>query len=135
MSKQVQDTVSESSKKVQDVVSETGKKHGGRITGTFRKVMLASVGAVGIGKDELSHLINRMVERGEITEKDARKLAGDMQKEYKKRRKGGQTKAEKEMEGMMEKMNVPSKADIEDLTSQVAELSKRIEELKTEMSK
>ena len=115
--------------------ADAAQKESGRITGTFRKVVLASVGAVGIAQDELNTLIKRMVERGEITEKDARKLVNDVQKEVKKRRKSGQTKAENEMEGMMEKLNVPSKADIEDLTAQVSALSKRIEELKAEMHK
>ncbi|MCG3140513.1 MAG: hypothetical protein HDKAJFGB_01580 [Anaerolineae bacterium] len=122
-------------KETTEQIAETAKKEGGRITGTFRKVILASVGAVGVAQDELNALIKRMVERGEITEKDARKLANDVQKQVNKRRKSGQTKAEKEMEGMMEKLNVPSKADIEDLTAQVATLSKRIEELKAEMHK
>lgn len=122
-------------KEAHEQAAGTAKKDARRITGTFRKVVLASVGAVGIAQDELNTLIKRMVERGEITEKDARKLVNDVQKEVNKRRKGGQTNAEKEMEGMMEKMNVPSKADIEDLTAQVATLAKRIEELKTEMHK
>jgi poly(hydroxyalkanoate) granule-associated protein len=122
-------------KEMHEHAVETSKKEGGRIAGTFRKVVLASVGAVGVAQDELNALIKRMVERGEITEKDARKLANDVQKEVNKRRKGGQTKAEKEMEGMMEKLNVPSKADIEDLTAQVAALSQRIEELKAEIHK
>ena len=122
-------------KETAEHAADAAQKEAGRITGTFRKVVLASVGAVGIAQDELNTLIKRMVERGEITEKDARKLVNDVQKEVKKRRKSGQTKAEKEMEGMMEKLNVPSKADIEDLTAQVSALSKRIEELKAEMHK
>ncbi|GIL16035.1 MAG: hypothetical protein BroJett039_12080 [Chloroflexota bacterium] len=122
-------------KETHEQAAATAKKEFGRVTGTFRKVVLASVGAVGIAQDELNALIKRMVDRGEITEKDARKLVNDVQKEVNKRRKGGQTKAEKEMEGMMEKLNVPSKADIEDLTAQVTALSNRIEELKAEMNK
>jgi poly(hydroxyalkanoate) granule-associated protein len=116
-------------------VSKKESKDSGMIAGTFRKVVLASIGAVGVAQDEVNHLIERMVERGEITEKDARRLVSDAKKEFSKRRKSGQTKAEQEMEGLMEKMNVPSKADIEDLTKQVAQLSKRIEELKAEMHK
>ena len=110
-------------------------KDGNVILGTLRKLILASVGVVGVAQDEINHLLSRMVERGEITEKDARKLVKDAQKEFDKRRKSGQTKAEREMEGLLEKMSVPSKADIEDLTKQVAHLSKRIEELKAEMHK
>lgn len=110
-------------------------KEGSVVLGTLRKMVLASVGVVGVAQDEITHLIERMVERGEITEKDARKLVSDAQKEFNRRRKSGQTQAEKELEGIMEKMNVPSKADIEDLTKQVAHLTKRIEELKSEMRK
>lgn len=116
-------------------VKEHAEKESSRFTGTLRKVVLASVGAVGIAQDELTALIDRMVERGEITQKDASKLMHDVQKEVGKRRKGGQSKAEKEMEAMLDKLNIPSKADIEDLTKQVSSLSKRVEELKAEMSK
>jgi polyhydroxyalkanoate synthesis regulator phasin len=116
-------------------MSKKETKESGMIAGTLRKLVLASVGAVGVAQDEVNNLIERMVERGEITEKDARKLVSDAKKEFNKRRRSGQTKAEQEMEGLMEKMNVPSKADIEDLTKQVANLSKRIEELKAEMNK
>lgn len=116
-------------------VKEGAEKEASRFTGTLRKVVLASVGAVGIAQDELTALIDRMVERGELTQKDASKLMHDVQKEVGKRRKGGQNKAEKEMEAMLDKLNIPSKADIEDLTKQVASLSKRIEELKSEMGK
>lgn len=108
---------------------------GSAVLGTFRKLVLASVGAVGIAQDEITHLIDRMVERGEITEKDARKLAADAQKEFNKRRKSGRTQAEQELEKIMEKMNIPSKADIEDLNNQVANLTKRIQELKTQIKK
>lgn len=109
-------------------------KDSGVFVNTFRKVILASVGAVGVAQDELTALIERMVERGEITEKEARKLVSDAQKEFSKRRKSGQTKAEKELEGLMEKMNVPSKAEIQDLSKQVSQLSERIQELKAEMN-
>lgn len=111
--------------------ADTARKEG--MLSPLRKMVLASVGAVGVAQDEIIHLIGRMVERGEITEKDARKLITEAQKEFNKRRKSGQTKAEKEMENILEKMNVPSKADIEDLTKHVAQLSKRIEELKAEI--
>jgi poly(hydroxyalkanoate) granule-associated protein len=110
-------------------------KDGSVVLGTLRKMVLASVGVVGVAQDEVMHLLDRMVERGEITEKDARKMVSDAQKEFNKRRKSGQTKAERELENLMEKMNVPSKADIEDLAKQVTHLTKRVEELKVQMKK
>ena len=40
----------------------------------LRKVLLASIGGVALAQDEIGKFLNRMVERGEIAEKDARKL-------------------------------------------------------------
>ncbi|MCC6188241.1 MAG: hypothetical protein IT318_04375, partial [Anaerolineales bacterium] len=39
-----------------------------------RKVVLAAVGAAALAQDEAVDFVNRLVERGEIAEKDARKL-------------------------------------------------------------
>ena len=122
-------------KETKDTKASQETKDGSLVLGTFRKMVLASVGAVGVAQDEITHLIERMVERGEITEKDARKLLSDAQKEFNKRRKSGQTQAEKELESIIEKMNIPSKADIEDLTKQVSNLTKRVQELKSQITK
>jgi poly(hydroxyalkanoate) granule-associated protein len=111
------------------------KKDGLPVAGTIRKVVLASVGAVGVAQDEVNSLVKRMVERGELTEKDARKLLSDFSKEFNKRRKAPAARAEEQLEAMLEKMNIPSKQDIEDLSKQIAYLSRRIEDLKAQITK
>ena len=95
-----------------------------------RKVLLAGIGAVALAQDEIDDFINRLVERGEIAEKDGRKLI----KEIKERRMKGATKAEemiaKRVEAILDRMNVPAKADIDALSEKIAALTKKVEELK-----
>jgi polyhydroxyalkanoate synthesis regulator phasin len=95
-----------------------------------RKVLLAGIGAVALAQDEIEDFIDRLVERGEIAEKDGRKLVS----EIKERRMKGATKAEemitKRVEAILDRMNVPAKADIDALSEKIAALTKKVEELK-----
>ena len=42
-----------------------------------RKVLLASIGAVALTQEEVEKVVNKLIERGEIAEKDGRKLIND----------------------------------------------------------
>jgi polyhydroxyalkanoate synthesis regulator phasin len=95
-----------------------------------RKVLLASVGAVALAQDEVEDFVNRLVERGEIAEKDGKKLVRDLRD----RRKTQTVKAEKELderiEELLHRMNVPTKNDIEALSDKISELTQKVDELK-----
>ncbi len=90
----------------------------------MRKVMLAYVGGWALAYDELEDLVERFVERGEVAEKDARKLVQEMAE---KRRPMG---LERRMEELLTRMDVPSKADIQALGAKIAALTEKVEELK-----
>jgi polyhydroxyalkanoate synthesis regulator phasin len=92
-----------------------------------RKVVLAGFGAVGLAQDELEEFVNRLVERGEIAEKDARKL---MHEVTDKRRKSAEKEMDKRLDDVLERMNVPSKSDIEALSHKITALTHKVDELK-----
>jgi len=92
-----------------------------------RKVVLAGFGAVGLAQDELEEFINKLVERGEIAEKDARKL---MHEVTDKRRKSAEKQMDKRLDDILERMNVPSKTDIEALSHKITALTHKVDELK-----
>jgi poly(hydroxyalkanoate) granule-associated protein len=100
-----------------------------------RKVLLASIGAVALAQEEMEEFVNRLVERGELAEKDGKKLVREMME---RRRKGAQKAEEvmdKRVEDLLSRMNIPSKSDIDALSARVAALTKKVEELKTEEHK
>jgi len=92
-----------------------------------RKVLLAGIGAAALAEEEISGFVEKLADRGEIAEKDARKLM----KEVMEKREGIiREKVEK-----MRKHNpvsLATKEDIEALTKKVDELTKKLEELKKE---
>ena len=92
-----------------------------------RKVVLAGFGAVGLAQDELEEFINKLVERGEIAEKDARKL---MHEVTDKRRKSAEKQMDKRLDDILDRMNVPSKTDIEALSHKITALTHKVDELK-----
>ena len=89
-----------------------------------RKVLLAAVGAAAIAQDEIDGFVSRLTERGELAEKDARSLM----KEVIERR--DKVMRERRAESNRHHPIAATKADVDALTTKIAELSKQIEELK-----
>jgi polyhydroxyalkanoate synthesis regulator phasin len=100
-----------------------------RLFQAVRKVVLASIGAVGLAQDEIEDMVNRLVKRGEIAEKDARKLIREVTE---KRSHRAEKTMDKQVEKLLDRMNVPSKADIEALSQKIGILTTKVEELKKE---
>lgn len=97
---------------------------------TLRKIMLASIGAVALAQEELEDFVNRLVERGEIAEKDARKLIRDMRERRKKEAAKAEDVLEKQVEQILSRMSIPTKSDIEALSAKISALADKVEELK-----
>lgn len=95
-----------------------------------RKVLLASIGAVALAQEEVDEFVNRLIERGEIAEKDGKRLAKEVMEKRKKTAKKAEGEFTKQFEGIMERMSIPTKDDIAQLSKKIAELSKKVDELK-----
>jgi poly(hydroxyalkanoate) granule-associated protein len=74
------------------------------------------------------------VERGEIAEKDGRRLVKDIMERRKQRAEEAAGEVEDEMEKrieeMLHRMNVPTKNDIDALSRKITTLTKKVDELK-----
>ena len=88
-----------------------------------RKILLAAIGGAAIASDEIAHFVSKLAERGEIAEKDARTLISEV---FESRQKLELEQKESEEQ----KSKQASRAEIEELTARIAELNKKIEELK-----
>ena len=122
--------------KVRDVI-EDGKEAGSTFLELLRKMMLAGVGAVAMSRDETEQFVNKLVERGELAQKDAEKLLRDVQSRLHLSRPDVQDQAEKVtsraqqgMEEFLNRLNIPSKRDIDELSAKIAQLAARVEELR-----
>ena len=122
--------------KVREVV-ENGKEASGTFVEALRKMLLAGIGAVALSRDETEGFVNKLVERGEIAQKDAEKLLHEVQNKLRKSTPNVEAQAERVgsrveqgMEEFLNRLNIPSKRDIEDLSAKIAQLAARVEELR-----
>ena len=95
-----------------------------------RKVLLAGIGAVALAQEEIEDFVSKLVERGEIAEKDGKKLVREVMDRRKKETEKAEDEFSKRIEDILDRMNVPTKADIELLSEKISALSKKVDELK-----
>ncbi len=99
----------------------------------LRRVLMAGIGAVALTQEQIEDFVNNLVERGEIADGDARKLLSEVIDRRKKLVQDGTRKAEegldKRIEGLLSRMNIPSKSEIDSLSQKIAELSSKVDEL------
>ncbi len=115
------------------IPSSTEKDKATKVRGSLyemtRMILLAGVGAVSLAQEEVNMFLDRLVERGEMAETDARKLV----REVMERRE----KLEHEHRQQAQERKTPTtatKADIEALNVRIAELTRQIEELRAQQS-
>jgi poly(hydroxyalkanoate) granule-associated protein len=97
---------------------------------TTRKVLLAAIGAMALAQEELEAFVNKLVERGEIAEHDGKKLVGEMMEKRKKETKRAEDEMDNRISDLMDRMNVPTKSDIDALSAKFTALTKKVDELK-----
>ena len=99
-----------------------------------RKILYASIGAVALTQEEVEKFVNKLIERGEIADKDGRKLIKDiMNKRHKKRgevQSDARSQVDSRMKDILDRMNIPSKSDIDSLNEKITILTEKIDELK-----
>lgn len=120
-------SVDKAAKKIEEI---NGKNP---VVKAARTAFLAGVGTVALGKEEVESMVERLVEKGEVAQKDSRKRMEGM---FERRRKEV-TKAEDKVEGLLDQriesvlnaMNIPSKNDIDSLSRKIGSLSRKVSEL------
>jgi poly(hydroxyalkanoate) granule-associated protein len=106
-----------------------------------RRVLLAGLGAVALSMEEAQAFVDKLVERGEIAEVDAQRLLQDFRERAKKQeaqiQKAGEEGAkqaenvvESQITAVLNRMNVPTKRDIDQLSRQIELLNAKIDSLR-----
>jgi len=90
----------------------------------INKAVLVGVGLAAMAGEKVEELAKELVEKGKLSEKEARDLAEDMLKRSAEARKDLQAQVEKWLEHSLHKMHLPSKEDFDRLASRIAKLEK-----------
>jgi len=100
----------------------------------LRRVALAAAGAVGLAADEAKKIMDRLVARGEIAEKDARIIVrkisrGDAAQKVTKAAKSAVKAADRGIGAVLDRLRLPTRSDIDALQKKIEELSAKLEKL------
>jgi poly(hydroxyalkanoate) granule-associated protein len=118
-------------------VEDAAAKANSTLVEGLRKLLLASLGAVAMTRDEVEAFVNKLVERGELAQKDGEKLVKELRSRVRESRPQVQKVGERVEQGVEEflnRLNIPSKRDIDDLSAKIAQLSARVDELRKRQS-
>ncbi len=102
---------------------------------TTRLILLAGVGAISLAQEEINAFLDRLVERGEMAEADARKLVREVveRREKLEKERRAQTEARRAAQTTSHSP-AATRADIDALTARIADLTRQIEELRKQQS-
>jgi len=105
-----------------------------------RKALMASLGAVAMTLDEANEFVDKLVERGELAEADTQKLLNELrtrsttsEQTVGEASKNIVSKAgmalEESVEVILNRLNVPSKSEIEELSKKIGALNQKVSAL------
>ena len=99
-----------------------------------RRILLAAIGAAAFAQDEAEEFIAKLVERGEIAEKDGKRLVQEMMEKRKMHRTNIEAEVGKRFNDSMSRFNLPTKKDFDDLSAKIADLAQKVDELSKNQS-
>jgi polyhydroxyalkanoate synthesis regulator phasin len=110
--------------------ADVAEKEGNTILNFAHNLLWAGLGVAAITQEGVEQLVNKLVERGELAEQDGRKLIESLKERRQNRTKAVEEELDKRLEQALTRLNLPSKTDIDDLSTQVTKLAKQVEKLK-----
>jgi poly(hydroxyalkanoate) granule-associated protein len=99
---------------------------------SIHKLILASIGAIALTQEELEKFIHKLIERGEIAEKEGKKLMDEVLNRRKKDIGEAENEVTRRLSDLLKSMNIPTKSDVDNLNKKIAELNKKLDQTKTE---
>lgn len=106
------------------------------LVNNVHKLFQVGLGAVMLVQDEVVSLTDKLIEQGEKTETKSRKQVDDFVEHRKKDTKDLTKRLEKnwnkQMENVLHRMNIPTRAEINSLNNKITRLTKKVDELKKE---
>lgn len=94
-----------------------------------RKVLLAGIGAAVLAQEEIENFVEKLQEKGEIAEQDARNLIKEMRERKEK------IELERNLQEEIDYTKSASKKDLDELTAKVEELTRLVKDLKSQKEK
>ena len=91
----------------------------------IRKMTLAGAGLAMMTTEKIQELMDELVKKGEMTEKEAREAVNEFLEKSKQARKDLEEKMEQILTGLLNRVNIPTRKEFEDMKERLARLEKK----------
>ena len=99
------------------------------ISDLLRRIVLASVGAAAVGKDELEEFVRKARAKGDLSSSDAQKLREKLAEAFKDVPDGWDDVIDASIRAALRRLNIPDRAEIARLEKTILQLTKKLESL------
>ncbi len=96
----------------------------------IKKSMLLGLGIASLSKEKVEKLVDELIKKGEMAEKERPKVIDKLLKEAKKQEKEFIRKTSGIVQKVIEKMGLPTKKDVEKILKRLEGLEKKISKAK-----
>lgn len=90
----------------------------------IRKMTLAGAGLAIITTEKIQEMMDDLVKKGEMTEKEAREAVNEYVEKSKQTKRDLEEKVEQMISGLLNRMNIPTRKEIEEIKERLARLEK-----------
>ncbi|MCK9275200.1 MAG: phasin family protein [Syntrophales bacterium] len=91
----------------------------------IKKSMLMGIGLVSLTREKAEAFIDDLIKRGELSEKEGREAVDELVQRSKEVKSDVSRKVEKMVSDTLKRMNIPSRAEIDEIKMRIAELEKK----------
>ncbi|MDZ4165175.1 MAG: phasin family protein [Smithellaceae bacterium] len=90
----------------------------------IKKSIMAGAGLAMMTAEKTQEFFDEMVKKGELSEKEAKDALSDLLEKSKQIRKDMEEKIEKAVTSVLQRLQVPSRAEVEELKARIEQLEK-----------
>lgn len=99
------------------------------ISDLLRRIVLASVGAAAVGKDELEEFVRKARAKGDLSSSDAGKLREKLAEAFRHVPDGWDDVIDASIRAAIRRLDIPDRAEIARLEKTILQLTKKLESL------
>ena len=93
----------------------------------LKKSMLAGLGLVVVSKDKIEESIRELIEKGNISEQEGKKLVQEMVGNAEKAKGDFEKMVDKYVDKALSRMDIVKKSDLQELQDSIADIQQRLD--------
>ena len=90
----------------------------------IKKTMLVSAGLAAMTREKIEEMIDELVKKGELSEKEGKEMVDELVEKTKKYKKDMEGRVEKLVADTLKKLDIPTRSEVEELKKKVKRMEK-----------